>query len=61
MLVFPFPPLILLCQLRQWKAFFRCSSDKFLVEVDEAKECLKLLNRLWGVLISNRLNFLGIC
>ena len=58
MLVFPFPLLILLCQ---WKAFFRCSLDKFLVEVDEAKECLKLLNRLWRGLISNSLSLLGIC
>ena len=60
MLVFPFPLLILLCQLRQWKVFFRCSSDKFLVEVDETKECLELLNRLWQVLIPNRLSLLGI-
>ena len=49
MLVFPFPLLILLCQLCQWKAFFRCSLDKRLVEVGEAKECLKLVNRLWQV------------
>ena len=60
MLVFPFSLLILFCQLCQWKAFFRCSSDKFLVEVDEAKECLKLLNCLWQVLISNRLSLLRI-
>ena len=61
MLVFPFPLLILLCQLCQWKAFFRCSLDKFSVEVDEAKECLELLNRLWRVPISNRLSLFGIC
>ena len=60
MLVFPFLLLILLCQLHQWKAFFRCSSDKFSLEVDEAKECLKLLNRLWWVPIFNRLSLLGI-
>ena len=61
MLVFPFLFLILLCQLGQWKAFFRCSLDKFLVEVDKAKECLKLLNCLWQVPISNCLSLLGIC
>ena len=60
MLVFPFLLLIFLCQLCQWKAFFCCSSDKFLVEVDEAEECLKLLNRLWQVPMSNRLSLLGI-
>ena len=61
MFVFPFPLLILLCQFCQWKAFFCCSLNEFLVEVNEAKECLELLNRLWQVPISNCLSFLGIC
>ena len=56
--IFTFDPF---CQLCQWKAFFRCSSNKFLVEVDEAKECLELLNWLGQVSISNCLNLLGIC
>ena len=61
MLVFPFPLLILLCQFRQWKAFFCCSLDKFFVKVDEAKKRLKLLNRLGQVPISNCPSLLKIC